>query len=63
MTRPRDTTVAGLIRKLQDVVAACPEAATYHVMMEDEIRPYAIPWRGTTYRRDDERTLDLEAPH
>lgn len=59
----RDTTVAGLIAKLQEIVEINPEAAEYDVSLECmSCSASATPWKGTVFLWTDRRELSLEAP-
>lgn len=57
---PRDTTVAGLIAKLQELVEINPEIAGWEVVLEGD--GSWNPWKGTTWQHQDDRLLELEAP-
>lgn len=57
----RDTTVAGLIAKLQELVELNPAIAGYQVIMESS-EPGAgySGWRGSTFQYPAEGQLELE---
>ncbi|MFJ3812567.1 hypothetical protein ACIPWE_40190 [Streptomyces sp. NPDC090073] len=59
---PRDTTAAGLIAKLQEIISIRPEAAGWDVMMEDMDTGRNTPWRGTVFQYPEDGTLQLEGP-
>lgn len=58
----RDTTVAGLIAKLQELVELNPRIADYQVTMECMEGCGSSPWKGSTFQFPERETLELEAP-
>lgn len=60
---PRDTTVAGLIKYLQEQVEMMPEIAEYLVWMEApcDVDCNSSLWHGTSFRNDESKYLQLES--